>query len=37
MDLPSMVDLDRLFEHVIEVQRVKEAETDIKVLDFALE
>jgi hypothetical protein len=37
MDLPSTVDLDRLFEHVIEVQRLKEAETDVKVLDFALE
>jgi len=37
MDLSSTVDLDRLFEHVIEVQRFKEAETDVKVLDFALE
>jgi hypothetical protein len=37
MDVPGMVDLDQLLEHVILGQRIKEEETTVKVLDFILE
>ncbi len=37
MDLPSMIDLDRLKANIIAMQRPNEEQTDVKVLDFALE
>jgi hypothetical protein len=37
MELSEMIDLERLKSNIIASQRPKEAETDIKVLDFILE
>jgi hypothetical protein len=37
MDLPAMIDLQHLTANVIELQRAKEADTDVKILDFLLE
>jgi hypothetical protein len=37
MDLPSAIDLEQLAANIIDEQRAKEAETDIKVIDFVLE
>jgi hypothetical protein len=37
MDVSNMLDLDRFFEHIIAGQRLKEAQTGVKVVDFTLE